>query len=66
MLGYIRVARRPILLLGGGCVRIDEVMLNELVDVLDMPVVYTFMGKVRSNVPRPMLCVCGCSMTRRG
>lgn len=46
VLGYIRAAKRPVLLLGGGCVGCDEALLNELVDVMGAPVVYTFMGKV--------------------
>ena len=47
VLGYVKAAQRPLLLLGGGCVKCDEEVLNELVDVLGMPVVYTFMAKVR-------------------
>lgn len=43
----IRAAQRPLLLLGGGCVGCDDALLNELVEVLGVPVVYTFMGKVR-------------------
>lgn len=49
VLRHIRAARRPLLLLGGGCVGCDEVLLNELVEVLGMPVVYTFMGKVSNS-----------------
>lgn len=50
VLGYIRAAKRPVLLLGGGCVGCDEALLNELVDVMGAPVVYTFMGKVGMDV----------------
>jgi hypothetical protein len=49
VLGYVNSARRPLLLLGGGCVKCEEEVLNELVEVLGMPVVYTFMGKVRGG-----------------
>lgn len=50
VLGYIRAAKRPVVLLGGGCVGCDEALLNELVDVMGAPVVYTFMGKVGMHV----------------
>lgn len=43
---HLRAARRPLLLVGGGCVGCEEGLLNELVEVLAMPVVYTFIGKV--------------------
>jgi thiamine pyrophosphate-dependent acetolactate synthase large subunit-like protein len=52
VLRHIRAARRPVLLVGGGCVGCDEELLNELVDVLGVPVVYTFMGKVRMKDKR--------------
>jgi len=48
VLHYIKEAQQPLLLLGGGVVGVDEGLLNELVHVLDMPVAYTFMGKVRA------------------
>jgi thiamine pyrophosphate-dependent acetolactate synthase large subunit-like protein len=43
----LKAARRPLLLLGGGAVRVDCALMNELVEVLDMPVAYTWVGKVR-------------------
>jgi thiamine pyrophosphate-dependent acetolactate synthase large subunit-like protein len=49
VLHYIKEAQQPLLLLGGGVVGVDEGLLNELVHVLDMPVAYTFMGKVRMS-----------------
>ena len=53
VLRHIRGARRPLLPVGGVCVSCDEALLNELVEVLAMPVVYTAMGKVSSQI-----CVC--------
>jgi thiamine pyrophosphate-dependent acetolactate synthase large subunit-like protein len=46
VLQLLKGSRRPLLLLGGGAVHVDAALLGELVDVLDMPVVYTWMGKV--------------------
>lgn len=60
VLKSIRGAKRPLLLLGGGCVGCDEALLNELVEVLGVPVVYTFMGKVSSGLnmdARSMHCL---------
>jgi thiamine pyrophosphate-dependent acetolactate synthase large subunit-like protein len=47
VLHLLKASHRPLLLLGGGAVGVDASLLGELVDVLDMPVVYTWMGKVR-------------------
>jgi hypothetical protein len=64
VLQLLKASHRPLLLLGGGAVHVDASLLGELVDVLDMPVVYTWMGKVGAqcsavslsvHVPR---CVC--------
>jgi glyoxylate carboligase len=46
VLQLLKASHRPLLLLGGGAVHVDASLLGELVDVLDMPVVYTWMGKV--------------------
>jgi thiamine pyrophosphate-dependent acetolactate synthase large subunit-like protein len=56
VLKHIRGARRPLLLVGGGCVSCDEALLNELVEVLAMPVVYTFMGKVSVHALHRQIC----------
>ncbi|WIA17150.1 hypothetical protein OEZ85_014037 [Tetradesmus obliquus] len=45
VLQLLKGSQRPLLLLGGGAVRVDGSLMCELVDVLDMPVVYTWMGK---------------------
>jgi thiamine pyrophosphate-dependent acetolactate synthase large subunit-like protein len=50
VLQLLKASHRPLLLLGGGAVHVDASLLGELVDVLDMPVVYTWMGKVRDVV----------------
>jgi thiamine pyrophosphate-dependent acetolactate synthase large subunit-like protein len=65
----IRAAQRPLLLLGGGCVGCDEALMNELVEVLGVPVVYTFMGKVRGamNMKTGVRChVHGCMVPCMG
>lgn len=62
VLRHIKAAKRPVLLVGGGCIGCDEALLNELVDVLGVPVVYTYMGKVRvlyvdTNSLQPFCCL---------